>query len=98
MLLVENEGGNGAALNDLVNSPATLFDIAGIADFALGFGLLFLSGVPERFDGTDNAAVCGPDGGRGKKEPLAALAHFGEKDLRFVGTLDQLRFFPFAAV
>ena len=97
MVLVEDEGGDGAALDDLGQFPAALFHLTRIPR-PLDIGLFFLRDVPEGLDGTDDTALGGPDGGGSKKKPLPAFAQFSEKDFRLVSPVDQVRFFPFVAV
>ncbi len=89
MFLVENKGGNGAALDNLGQCPAALFYLPGVS-CTLGLGLFFLRGVPEGFNGTDDTAIGGPDGRSGEKKPLAPFAQLVEEHLRLVGTVDQL--------
>jgi hypothetical protein len=60
MFLIEDKGGNGAALDDLGGLPATLFNVSRVYRILLGLGLFFLRDVPEGLDGTDDTAVRWP--------------------------------------
>jgi hypothetical protein len=84
----KDEGGNGAALNDLRKGPLVLFQLARVLP-PVGLGLFFSRIVPQGFDGPNHGAVSGLDGGGGEPAPLAAIAQLGKEDLRFVGTVDE---------
>jgi hypothetical protein len=93
----KTKGRNGAALNDLRQGPLVLLQFAGVLA-PVGFGLFLVRIVPQGFDGADHLPSAGLDRRGGKPAPFAVVAQLWEKNLRFVGTVDQLGFFPLAAV
>ena len=83
MVLADDEGGNGEALDDAVE-PLLAFDDLLLRLFAL-------RDVFQGLDGSDERPPGAADGGDGEAQPAAALTQVGEESFRFVGVLQQLR-------